>query len=63
MFYLQTNLEACEDAIKRYEQFLDQMATNDEKINSVQAFANRLCDENHYAADKVNKKAENLDER
>ncbi|XP_072024969.1 spectrin beta chain-like isoform X3 [Amphiura filiformis] len=57
------SLEACEDAIKKYEQFLDQMGVNDEKVNSVMAFANRLCDENHYAADKVNKKAENLDER
>ena len=60
---LQQSLEACEDVIKKYEQFLDQMSTNDEKINSVMGFANRLCDENHYAADKVNKKAENLDER
>ncbi|XP_022091369.1 spectrin beta chain, non-erythrocytic 1-like [Acanthaster planci] len=57
------SLEACDDAIKRYETFLTQMDTNDEKINSVLSFGQRLCDENHYAADKINKKAENIDER
>ncbi|XP_038072907.1 spectrin beta chain, non-erythrocytic 1-like isoform X2 [Patiria miniata] len=57
------SLEACDDAIKRYETFLTQMDTNDEKINTVLSFAQRLCDENHYAADKINKKAENIDER
>ncbi|XP_030854304.1 spectrin beta chain, non-erythrocytic 1 isoform X1 [Strongylocentrotus purpuratus] len=57
------SLEACDEAIKKYEHFIDQMATNDEKINTVLSFANRLCDEDHYAADKINKKAENIDER
>ena len=59
----QNSLEACDEAIKKYEHFIDQMATNDEKINTVLSFANRLCDEDHYAADKINKKAENIDER
>ena len=62
-FFGQNSLEACDEAIKKYEHFIDQMATNDEKINTVLSFANRLCDENHYAADKINKKAENIDER
>ncbi|XP_033634187.1 spectrin beta chain-like [Asterias rubens] len=57
------SLEACDDAIKRYETFLSQMDTNDEKINTVLSFGQRLCDEDHYAADKINKKAENIDER
>lgn len=39
------------------------MDANDEKINAVLQFANRLIDENHYAADKIHKKAENIDER
>ncbi|XP_071480653.1 spectrin beta chain, non-erythrocytic 1-like [Diadema antillarum] len=57
------SLEACDEAIKKYEHFIEQMATNDDKINTVLSFANRLCDENHYAADKISKKAENIDER
>ena len=62
-FVCQNSLEACDDAIKRYETFLSQMDTNDEKINTVLSFGQRLCDEDHYAADKINKKGENIDER
>lgn len=39
------------------------MDANDEKINAVLTFANKLIDDNHYAADKIHKKAENIDER
>ena len=39
------------------------MDANDEKINAVLTFANRLIEDNHYAADKVHKKAENINER
>ncbi|XP_026477327.1 spectrin beta chain isoform X2 [Ctenocephalides felis] len=58
-----TNLEQAENQIKRHEAFLTTMEANDDKINSVVSFANKLCDEGHYAADKVQKKAENIDER
>ncbi|XP_071963526.1 spectrin beta chain-like isoform X2 [Antedon mediterranea] len=57
------SLEAAEEAIKKHENFISQMDNSDEKINTVITFANKLCDENHYAADKINKKAENIDER
>ena len=39
------------------------MDANDEKINNVLQFAQRLIDENHYAADKVQQKADNINER
>jgi len=40
------------------------MDANDEKINAVLTFANRLMEEDgHYAADKIHKKAENINER
>ncbi|NP_001171782.1 beta spectrin-like [Saccoglossus kowalevskii] len=58
-----TNLEAAEEAIKKQENFLQTMDANDDKINSVIAFGNRLCDDSHYASDKIYKKCENLDER
>lgn len=57
------SLEACDEAIKKYENFINQMDTNDEKINNVLAFGQKLCDEDHYAADKINKKCENIEER
>ncbi|XP_067118330.1 spectrin beta chain isoform X3 [Centruroides vittatus] len=58
-----TNLEQAENLIKRHEAFLTTMEANDEKINGVIQFAQRLCDEGHFASDKVNKKAENISER
>ncbi|XP_046383490.1 spectrin beta chain isoform X6 [Ischnura elegans] len=57
------NLEQAENLIKRHEGFLTTMEANDEKINSVVQFASRLNDEGHFAADKVQKKAENISER
>lgn len=39
------------------------MDANDEKINAVLQFANRLIDENHYDRDKIHKKAESINER
>ncbi|KAJ8308165.1 hypothetical protein KUTeg_013039 [Tegillarca granosa] len=57
------SLEAAENLIKSHEAFITTMDANDEKINAVLQFANRLIDDNHYAADKVHKKAENINER
>ncbi|XP_046664582.1 LOW QUALITY PROTEIN: spectrin beta chain-like [Homalodisca vitripennis] len=57
------NLEQAENLIKRHEAFLTTMEANDDKINSVVQFAGRLCDEGHFAADKVSKKAENIADR
>lgn len=57
------NLEQVENLIKRHEAFLTTMEANDDKINGVVQFADRLNDEDHYAADKVKKKADNINER
>ena len=39
------------------------MEANDEKLNGILQFAKRLAEEGHYAADKIQKKAENIAER
>ncbi|XP_043588838.1 spectrin beta chain isoform X3 [Bombus pyrosoma] len=57
------NFEQAEHMIKRHEAFMNTMDANDEKINSVVQFAGRLVDEGHFAADKVKKKAESINER
>ncbi|KAK6634026.1 hypothetical protein RUM44_004633 [Polyplax serrata] len=57
------NLEQAENLIKRHEAFLTTMEANDDKVNAVVQFANRLCDEGHFDTDKIIKKAENLDDR
>lgn len=61
--FLQTNMEQVENMRKRHETFLNTMDANDEKINSVITFAQKLCDDNHFASDKIHKKAENISER
>ncbi|XP_052133456.1 spectrin beta chain [Frankliniella occidentalis] len=58
-----TNLEQAENLIKRHEAFLTTMEANDDKVNSVVQFASRLNDEGHFDSDKVNRKAQNIDER
>ncbi|XP_015125014.1 spectrin beta chain isoform X2 [Diachasma alloeum] len=58
-----SNFEQAENMIKRHEAFMTTMDANDEKINSVVQFAARLVDEGHFAADKVRKKAESINER
>lgn len=45
---LQINLEQAENLIKRHEAFLTTMEANDDKINNVVQFANRLCEEGHF---------------
>ncbi|XP_035827834.1 spectrin beta chain isoform X1 [Aplysia californica] len=59
----QTSVQAAENLIKRHEAFITTMDANDEKINAVLQFANRLMDENHYAGEKIQKKAESINER
>uniref|UniRef100_A0AAR5QGN6 Spectrin beta chain, non-erythrocytic 2 n=2 Tax=Dendroctonus ponderosae TaxID=77166 RepID=A0AAR5QGN6_DENPD len=58
-----TTLEQAENLLKRHEAFLATMEANDDKINSVVEFSRRLCDEGHFATDKIGKRADNLDER
>ncbi|XP_065563390.1 spectrin beta chain-like isoform X3 [Artemia franciscana] len=57
------NLEQAESLLKRHENFLTTMEANDEKLNAVVQFAQRLMDEGHFQADKVAKKAEGIQER
>ncbi|GBP22289.1 Spectrin beta chain [Eumeta japonica] len=57
------NLEQAENMVKEHEAFLTTMEANDDKINSVVQFANRLCEENHFDADKIQRKAENIEAR
>ncbi|XP_050677383.1 spectrin beta chain isoform X1 [Leptidea sinapis] len=55
-----TNLEQAENTIKEHEAFLTTMEANDDKINSVVQFANRLVEERHFDADKIQRKAESI---
>lgn len=39
------------------------MEANDDKINGVVQFTRRLCDEGHFASDKIAKRADSIEER
>lgn len=39
------------------------MEANDDKINGVVQFSRRLCDEGHFASDKISKRADSIEER
>jgi spectrin beta len=39
------------------------MDANDSKIKSIVEFGDKLCADGHYAADKIHKKARNIQER
>ncbi|XP_026313733.1 spectrin beta chain isoform X3 [Hyposmocoma kahamanoa] len=58
-----TNLEQAENLIKEHEAFLTTMEANDDKINSVVQFANRLVEERHFDADKIQRKADSIEQR
>ncbi|XP_071055816.1 spectrin beta chain isoform X5 [Onthophagus taurus] len=58
-----TSLEQAENLLKKHEAFLTTMDANDDKINTVVQFSRRLCDENHFASDKIAKRADAIDER
>jgi len=49
----QSSLEQAENALKQHEAFMKTMDANDEKINQVIQYADKLADEGHYNADKV----------
>lgn len=63
MFVFQTSLEQAETLLKRHQDFLTTMEANDEKIRAVISYGDQLCQEGHYAADKIHKKARNIQER
>uniref|UniRef100_A0A914C484 Spectrin beta chain n=1 Tax=Acrobeloides nanus TaxID=290746 RepID=A0A914C484_9BILA len=58
-----TSLEEAENLLKRHQDFLTTVDANDEKIRTVVMFGDQLCGDGHYAADKVHKKARNIQER
>merc|ERR1719266_1982161 len=49
--------------MKKHEALLTTMDANDDKVNGVLSFAERLLQEEHYAAEKINKKMEEVSER
>ena len=49
--------------IKKHEAFITTIDTNDEKINAVLQFGNRLVDENHYASERIKFKIDSIEER
>lgn len=57
------NLEQAENMIKRHEAFLTTMEANDEKINTVVQFSNRMVEEGHFAGDKIAKRSDSINER
>merc|ERR1711962_1145704 len=57
------NLEQAELLMKRHEALLTTMDANNDKINGVISFADRLLQEEHFAADKISKKLEEVPER
>lgn len=57
------SLEQAENLLKRHQDFLTTMDANDEKIKTVVLLGDQLCQDGHYAADKVHKKARNIQER
>uniref|UniRef100_A0A914XEU2 Spectrin beta chain n=1 Tax=Plectus sambesii TaxID=2011161 RepID=A0A914XEU2_9BILA len=58
-----SSLEQAEHMLKRHQDFLTTMDANDEKIKAVVMFGDQLCSDGHYAADKIHKKARNIQER
>merc|ERR1719346_639996 len=58
-----SNLEQAETLTKKHEALLTTMDANDDKINGVLSFAERLLQEEHFAGDKISKKLEEISER
>jgi len=58
-----SNLEQAESLIKKHEALLTTMEANDDKVNGVLQFAQRLVSEQHFASEKISKKAEDISER
>ncbi|XP_044730255.1 spectrin beta chain isoform X2 [Chrysoperla carnea] len=58
-----SNLEQAENLIKRHEAFLTTMEANDDKVNSVVQYAQRLVNEGHFDSDKIAKRADSINDR
>ena len=60
---VQHSVEHAENLTRRLEAFITTMDANDDKINNVVTFGRQLIADNNYAADKVQQKADSLQER
>lgn len=58
-----TNLEQAESLIKRHETFIKTMVANQDRVKNVLDTAKRLENEDHFDADKIKRKANNIDDR
>lgn len=57
------SLEQAENLLKRHQDFMTTMDANDDKIRGVVQYGDQLCGDGHYSADKIHKKARNIEER
>jgi len=57
------NLDDVEVLMKKHEDFHTTMTANEDKIQGVCAFAQRLCQENHYLSDRILNRASIINER
>lgn len=60
---VQATVEAVQELIKKHEEFSKKMDAQDDKINQMIQFAQRLANEGHYAQDKITEKAQSLHDR
>ncbi|KAJ6218483.1 hypothetical protein RDWZM_009640 [Blomia tropicalis] len=58
-----SNLEQAEGLIKKHETFLNTMDANEDRVRNVLQFADRLKNQNHFDADKIGRKADNIRDR
>ncbi|CAH3114647.1 unnamed protein product [Porites lobata] len=57
------SLDGVEALIRKHEDFDKSFAAQAEKVNSIDEYANRLIDSNHYASDEVREKRDGILER
>ena len=58
-----SNLEQAENMLKRHETFLTTMEANDDKFNQLVAVADSLIDKEHYDKEKIQKRAETINQK
>ncbi|CAF1060614.1 unnamed protein product [Rotaria sp. Silwood1] len=57
------SLDDVEGLIKKHEDFFTTMSANEDKIQGVCSFAQRLCQENHYLGDRILSRASVINDR
>lgn len=61
--YQPKSFEDVENQIKKHEDFLASLTASEEKIQGVNSFAERLCQENHYLGDRIYSRAISINDR